>query len=195
MSSSEPVNYEKARSWAEENRRKAVAAIPAKLQAREDRFLDQVSRAKVGPLKKLEMLYTMMDELSTALSTFTPCGKGCSFCCHYNVSVSEVEVAYIEKSTKHRRLRSMGPSEEFHGQPCPLLNENECSIYAARPFVCRRHHALTANAYWCHHERSNKTFPLIAFTSIDGAFDQIRAQTDAGEISDIRQIFGKEIGT
>lgn len=190
MSNSERIEYEEALRFAETNQRKAVAAIPAKLLAKEDRFIGQMRRAKAGPLKKLEMLYSLMGELSVAMSPFTPCNKGCSACCHYHVSVSEIEVDYIERHTRHRRSKILNQKQNFHGQSCPFLEGGACSIYAARPFVCRRHIALTPNAYWCHHERSNQTFPLISFTSIDGAFDEIQLATNAESPSDIRQYFG-----
>lgn len=194
MSNSEPIEYEAALEFAERNQQKVAATIPAKLQAKEDRFLGKMRRAKVGPLKRLEMLYSLMEELSQAIAPLTPCKKGCSACCHYKVSVSEVEVAYIQKHTKHRRLKTYAPKQDFHGQPCPFLHSGACSIYSSRPFVCRRHNALTPNAYWCHHERSDRTFPLLGFTNVDQAFDEIRLEANAGEPHDIRQVFGGSTG-
>lgn len=190
----EPIEYEVALKSANHNQQKVVASIPARLQAKEDRFLDQMRRAKVGPAKKLEMLYSLMEELSQAISPLTPCKKGCSSCCHYKVSISEIEVAYIEKNTKHRRLKTLAPKQDFHGQACPFLRSGSCSIYSSRPFVCRRHNALTPNAYWCHHERSDREFPLVGFTNVDQVFDEIRLETNAGEPYDIRQVFGGAAG-
>lgn len=194
MSKSELTEYETARIFSDENQIKAAAAIPIKLQAKEERFFDKMSHTKVGSLRKLEMLYSLMDELSISLSKFMPCKKGCAFCCHYKISISEIEVAYIEKHTKHRRLKKMTSWQDFHGHACPFLKENVCSIYAVRPFACRRHNALTKDAFWCNHEHSDRAFPLIRFTNVDRVFDLIRLEANASEHSDIRQFFGSRVG-
>jgi len=185
----EPVSYEDAHKFAERNQQRICLSLPPDLLSKEDRFLEKIIRAKVGSLKKLEMLYGLMDELSKATSKFTPCKKKCSDCCYYAVSVSDVEVAYIEKNTKHRCNKKLEPTRQFHGIPCPFLINGSCSIYNARPFVCRRHNTLTPNSYWCHHDRSDQPFPKLAFSNIDGAFDVIRLETNPGKPSDIRQLF------
>lgn len=191
MTPAEPIEYESARAAAEANQQNAVAAIPAKLQAKEDQFAEKLRGSKVGPLKKLELLYGLVDELSGAFSFCTPCTKGCSACCRYPVSISEVEVAYIEKHTKHRRRKALLAKQDFHGEPCPFLQAGACSIYQARPFFCRRHHALTPNAYWCQPERSNdRLFSRLDFTGVNQAFDDIRLETQSVSFLDIRQYFG-----
>lgn len=185
----EPVEYEKAREYAERNQQKAIQAIPVRLIDREDRFYDQLRRSKIGPMKKLEMLYAFMDELSSAISSVTPCKRQCSACCHYNVSVSEIEVSFIERKTKHRRTKDLWPKMDFHGQPCPFLDAGACAIYPVRPFVCRRHHALAPNNYWCNPQRSNQEFALIRFSNVDGVFELIRLEANQGLPKDIRQYF------
>lgn len=195
----EPIEYQVALDFAEINQQKAISSIPEKLQNKEDRFAEKLRNSKVGSLKKLEMLYQLMGDLSKELMVHMPCNKGCSACCYYEVSISEIEVAYIEKHTKHHSLKKLLNKQNFHGQPCPFLKSGTCSIYEARPFVCRRHHAFTPNAYWCHHERSgNKKhggneFPLIKFTSVDQVFDDIRLETNPAQPMDIRQYFGERI--
>lgn len=173
------------------NQQLIVAAMPRSLVAREDRFVEQLRKAAVSPLRKLEMLYELMDKLGGVMQKYTPCRKGCSACCHYPVSVSEIEVQYIEKHAKRRRNRYQVGHTDFWGRPCPFLSGGMCSIYNARPFVCRRHHALTPTAYWCQTERSKEqVFPLIRFTGIEGAFESIRRESGPLEFNDIRQVFG-----
>lgn len=191
MLAPELITYEDARLLADENQHKIVAAIPVRLVDKEDHFLERILKAKAGPQKKLEILYSLMDELAEVMDPFTPCKKGCAACCHYGVSISTLEVAYIEKHTRHRRLKKGLESQDFHGEPCPFLTNDMCSIYAARPFVCRRHNALTPNSYWCHPERSDRPFPKIGFTNINLAFEVIRQEANAREPSDIRQYFGR----
>lgn len=186
----EPVEIVRAQAFARSQQQKAGATIPSGLQGREARFLERLGKAKVGPLKKLGMLYSLMQALSDAIRPLTPCKKGCSACCHINVVVSELEVAYIDEHTKHRRLRKALPKQDFHGTPCPFLSNGQCSIYSARPFVCRRHHALTPNAYWCEPQRCNDhEFSMIGFTEVDKAFGVILHEAGAGESMDIRQRF------
>ena len=185
------MEYQNAHSLAEQNQRCLGEALPKKMIAQEDQFLEKIQRIKVGPLKKLEMLYSFMDELSKFISRFTPCKKGCSACCYYKVSVSEVEIEYVEKRTQFRRSFNIAPARNFHGEPCPFLVNSSCSIYKARPFVCRKHHALTPDEYWCKPERSNNVlFPLVGFTNVDGAFEVIRRESKSGGPYDIRQFFG-----
>lgn len=190
MPNSEPIEYEVALNFAEKNQQKVLTAIPGRLEAKEEKLVEKLRKAKIGPLKKLEILYSLMADLSKAITPYMPCKKGCSACCYYNISVSEIEVAYIEKHTKHRSLKTLGTKKSFHGQPCPFLQNGSCSIYEARPFVCRRFNSLAQNSYWCHHDRSNKTFPMIVFTNVNQAFDEIRLETNPGEPNDIRQHFG-----
>lgn len=181
---SEDLNY------AITNRTRLINAIPKRLLEREDRLLERIRKANAAPMKKLEMLYSFMEELSKVTSRFMPCKRGCSGCCHYNVSVSLVEIEYIERKTKHRRESSMGVKQDFHGQPCVFLENGACSIYEARPFVCRRHHALTPTSHWCQPARSgDQEFPLIAFSGVDASFDHIRLGSGSAHPVDIRQAF------
>jgi len=175
---------------AERNQRTIITSFPSRLAAREDRFLQQLQRAKVSPLKQLEMLYVLMDDLAKAVHPYTPCRKGCNACCHYQVSVSEIEIRYIEKHTKHRRKKNHPVSYEFDGSPCPFLKNGECTVYSVRPFVCRRHHALTPTAYWCAPDRSTQhKFPMVRFTGVEGALDHIVQESKVRRLCDIREVF------
>ncbi|PLX80182.1 MAG: hypothetical protein C0616_08970 [Desulfuromonas sp.] len=69
------------------------------------------------------------------------CRKGCAGCCLLE-SVLPVEAASLDLA-----LKSL-PQESFQGlvntansvsTNCPLLLNGECSIYAARPLICRTH--------------------------------------------------------
>jgi uncharacterized protein len=185
------VSIEEDRGHALRAQQRIVNAMPRRLAEREDQFAEQIKRAKVGPLKKLGLLYSFMEELAAVTSRFTPCAKGCASCCHYAVSVSPIEVEYIERHTRRSRNRVLRLLDDPHGMPCPFLRNGACSIYEARPFVCRRHHALTPTAYWCEPSRSYlEELPLVAFTAVDEAYQAIRLESDPHAVHDIRQVFG-----
>lgn len=81
------------------------------------------------------------------------CGK-CSYCCYQNTWVTFTEAVRIILHMRHTRkeipdfysvwkdIRNLPTERRFQrGIPCPLLKEGTCSIYEARPSVCRGHHS------------------------------------------------------
>ena len=176
--------------YAEENRARIIQRLPPKLVVREDGLLPKFQRNKGTPLRKLELLFDFMEELYSAIGPYLPCKKGCSYCCHIDViDVSEIEIAFIEQKTQRRRRAKLGPAPA-HGQPCPFLRGDACSIYSARPFLCRRHMVLTRTPYWCHPDRANtEEFPLLAFTEVDNVMGLIRAESGSTTPTDIRRVF------
>jgi Fe-S-cluster containining protein len=95
------------------------------------------------------------------------CGRGCSMCCSQMFSISTIEAAYISKAIKmmpdaeRERLQAAareyiesakaltGAAESGDQEqsitprpglrlPCPALHNDACSIYNARPIICRK---------------------------------------------------------
>lgn len=95
------------------------------------------------------------------------CKRGCSMCCSQMFSISLIEAAYISRSVKampeieRDRLRSAArdylnaagrmtaSAEQDDGEatitprpglrlPCPALKDDACTIYKARPLICRK---------------------------------------------------------
>lgn len=164
-----------------------VEGLPVKLIKKESLIASRLAQAKLSPLKKLEAIYELLDELGSYVASSTPCRKGCSSCCHYAVTVSEVEVQFIEAHTRNKRLKQALPKRDYHGHACPFLKNNACSIYVARPFVCRRFHSLAPSAEWCEPERSFAgDFPHLKSSELDVAFDALRVDSP---VQDIRQVF------
>ncbi|WP_446731553.1 YkgJ family cysteine cluster protein [Pseudomonas sp. OTU5201] len=164
-----------------------VEGLPAKLIKKESLIASRLAQAKLSPLKKLEAVYELLDELGSYVAPSSPCRKGCSSCCHYAVTVSEVEVQFIEAHTRHKRLKQALPKRDYHGDACPFLKNNACSIYLARPFVCRRFHSLAPTAEWCEPEHSFAgDFPHLRSSELDAAFDALRRDSP---VQDIRQVF------
>ena len=70
------------------------------------------------------------------------CGSGCSDCCHVRLSITGVEAAAIRElvatwSSEQRRALERGSP----GACAALDPDGRCTIYAARPLVCRSHGA------------------------------------------------------
>lgn len=93
------------------------------------------------------------------------CKAGCAFCCHYKVEVRAHEMLlikdYISKTFNTEKtqtvlaeaeanaeiIRALTPEQHLTTNiKCPMLQENQCSIYPARPFRCRNFHSTDANA-------------------------------------------------
>lgn len=164
--------------------------LPSRLARREDEFFQKISEHKGNGLTKLRVIYQFMDELYAFVNKYTPCKKGCNFCCHYPVSISELEIEYIESASKFKRLKNVRTESDFHGKPCPFLSSGKCGIYEIRPFLCRQHVALTKTSTWCHPDQCNSIdLILLKFTEIIRSYDLIIKEDDKYNRFDIRQVF------
>lgn len=89
------------------------------------------------------------------------CKKGCAYCCHIPVAASVPEIVNALKFAeatfppeRYDRLRQriaeadqvvsgLEPLERAHRNiPCPFLEQDQCSVYEARPVACRAWHSL-----------------------------------------------------
>lgn len=175
-------------AYARANCERLVTGFPATLLKQEGTIYTRLSQAKISPLKKLAAIYELLDSIGAYISPATPCKRGCSNCCHYSVTVSEVEIQFIEAHAKKKRFKALLPRADFHGHACPFLKNNACSIYAARPFVCRRFHALAPTAEWCAPDKSFLgEFSQIQSSELESAFNALRGSSP---VVDIRQVFG-----
>ena len=175
--------------YANANREKLVQSFPASLSRKEAGLYHRIIKSKGNHLNKLSSLFSEMNEIYAHVNKFTPCEKGCSHCCHIPVSVSELEAEYIEKSLKIKR-KPFSAYDKTQDKPCPFLKNNGCSIYNARPFVCRRHLVLTKSAYWCELERCNQEImPLLNFTETQKSFTYLINESGKNKLFDIRELF------
>lgn len=111
--------------------------------------------------EKAERMLTLADRLSQAITPHTPCGGGCSHCCHMATAISGWEARMISRYTGRKMLDPGRANEtdlntqqqlveKFTGVPCTFLVEGRCSIYPVRPAACRIHHNLedTSDNCW-----------------------------------------------
>ena len=99
-------------------------------------------------------------------SLFT-CKKGCSHCCFDNPhGVSGMELIRIiplldteqkekiqKQAQEYKAIKKTQENPQIFWkslcQPCPLLKNNQCSIYQQRPLACRSFFSLSS-PQWCH---------------------------------------------
>lgn len=113
----------------------------------------RLKKGSIIPIMK--KFLTFVDELNNIFKTYSPCKKGCSFCCDIPLAVSDLEVIlikeYLDKNhIAYKRLNCMKEmprnfkkgkiiGEKYEGIKCPFLKDNICSIYSVRPYRCRKH--------------------------------------------------------
>jgi hypothetical protein len=123
-------------------------------------FERAIKRGNIDP--PITYLHSKIDSTLKGLSDVPiACKKGCSHCCYIWVSASAPEVLFISKiirakgkavieRVKEAHIATKDYSfdnRDEHPYPCPLLEDNVCSIYSARPSACRL--AASADAELC----------------------------------------------
>jgi uncharacterized protein len=185
-------NYEVAKKIADRNWDSISDGMPSDLEQKAESLIQDLKTSHSTLLEKLDKLYTYMDELYTYVAKFTPCQKGCSFCCYNEVSVSLLEAEYIEKHTGIKRSFNLD-IKDFPGTPCPFLKYSACSIYKHRPFVCRRHVALSDDPGWCRYDVPTQyEFPHIRFSPVEQSYAFIIVSSGTTSTCDIRQAFSQK---
>ena len=177
--------YEMAVEIARQNFDSIMRTMPSSLKSREDSLYGKLMNSKLGPIKRLEVLYKEMEIIYTFIHPFSLCKKGCNYCCHYEIAVSSVEVEYIKKNVNMK-----GKIKPERSKACPFLKKGICSIYPYRPFLCRRHLSLADSNRWCEKKLCNNyTFPLINFSEVDRSYADIAGLNGLNSVKDIRDVF------
>ena len=156
-----------------------------------------IDKASTEPEMQLAVLYKLMEEIYAYVNKFTPCQKGCTQCCDYGVTVSELEIIYIEKHNQVKRKNDIKGQQAvkdgqgiYHGNPCPFITDDGCAIYQSRPYVCRRHVTVAPDNFWCDAKRCDQlSLPLVRFRGLDQAFKRICERFGNEKRYDIRQVF------
>ena len=103
---------------------------------------------------RLGVAIRLVDAFDQAIQPLAACRRGCTHCCHIRVEMTALEAERLGEAIGRRpntRHRYMPAEEGAYGYdtPCPFLAGGECSIYAHRPFACRKHHSLDVDAMFC----------------------------------------------
>lgn len=112
----------------------------------------------------MEWIYESIDKVSKdpKYKENVTCKKGCSFCCHDRIFLTQFEADYFKHRMKGKitvnsetALRRQNLAEEFYtlswtDKKCTLLGKDgTCSVYEDRPIVCRLHNSTSKNAKLC----------------------------------------------
>ena len=112
----------------------------------------------------IDVLHENLDRVAQQVDATQPaiaCKAGCAWCCSRRVEVNEAEAlrlahhlrgleAGVQRELTARlqhiaRLRAVAGTRHVP-EPCALLKDNLCSVYAIRPAVCRKGHSLSEQA-------------------------------------------------
>jgi hypothetical protein len=94
----------------------------------------------------------VFDEFAGMLSEGGPlqCAKGCDYCCRTVVRVRPLEgvyaVAQAAAAFPPEEARALRQRAFSAPAPCAFLVDGVCSVYAARPRVCRDHYSFSLDA-------------------------------------------------
>jgi uncharacterized protein len=169
-------------------------SLDTSLQEREDLIAKKIRSTNASATSKLRKIYALVDELGDAAKDFIACKDGCAACYHMNVTISAIEAKKIQAETGARGIALSSSRAhdlaEFSGRPCPFLSNSRCSIYASRPFACRKHLSFDTMSYWCQPARSHEQhLPMIRFDGAEEAFIEVTGRTNSDVIGDIRDFF------
>lgn len=103
---------------------------------------------------RIVWLNKLMDTLSAATEGITPCKEGCAHCCYMAVEITTEEAKAIADASGKALLTPAVFNQEpdpakYEGTPCPLLVNDRCSVYAARPMACKLHNSVDEDNLLC----------------------------------------------
>ena len=111
---------------------------------------------------------TFWTRVHAALPDQFACEAGCGTCCTLT-SVNRLEAAAIAEFRRTARKPAAPPTGE---DSCAFLADDRCSIYPARPIICRTHGLLLRSAHFSEPILPSCPFNFAAtdFHTIDPAF-------------------------
>jgi len=84
----------------------------------------------------------LSQQMSPGSASRMHCGQGCSWCCYKQIRISPLDAIAAASADLTSTFEYPLPVHPSGAQPCPLLREGRCSVYQARPIVCRAFHSF-----------------------------------------------------
>jgi hypothetical protein len=170
-----------------------------------DGFLQEISPRAVTRIAENIYAQTagLQAEVLRVRKPAIACAKGCAWCCTSYVSVTTLEaiylIAYIRANFSPEEIETLkertaqaaqrrrgldSNAQEALRLFCPLLKENACSVYAARPLMCRGWTSRDANICRTNVEQPGETPIPVPYYRL---FKEIAASVRVGVQSGIEQ--------
>ncbi len=175
--------------------------IPMNLTREQDGLakLLRKERYASNPFKALAETFESIDRTYSYADGLIACKKGCSYCCHMEIGLSQVEADYIADrvGVPAKRLTSQREESNPDGwidpnKPCPFLRDGVCAIYPFRPMVCRTYVSFEDSNDKCRFDSTSKIHLIDREASLPGvlkAYAELVVQY-GGFLGDIRDFFG-----
>jgi Fe-S-cluster containining protein len=121
--------------------------IIALMRALRDRLGQSRNAGRIAPL--MAFLHDNFDRSARRIPReLSACARGCSHCCHMWTALRAPEALFITAALPADRRSAIEAAHAETGplsyeerlalvRPCPLLRDDACSLYAARPIACR----------------------------------------------------------
>jgi Fe-S-cluster containining protein len=189
----------------------ADAALHVELAAPPGRMTlpDVVPVARAVADESVDLLRARLE----AAGQTVPCTRGCAACCRYLVPLSGPEALRLDEELSNmpaprrnavrrafaraaQRVGSAGPPPAADGLKavaawyaemdldCPLLQDGLCSIYPARPIVCREF-LVTSPAELCSRRDPEAGDIATPHVSVAEALAELAARLEAGPIESV----------
>jgi Fe-S-cluster containining protein len=179
-------------------------AMTPEWQADMARRLGHVMNEPASARSKFPKLYALIERADEKRATHAACGRGCDACCHIQVEIADSEAQRIAEFTGRAAIK-LPPGRHTTSRqklgrqdtPCPFLVDHACSIYEARPFVCRDMAVLDVDALTCSFENMELarradpravSVPQHTVRPVVEAFAHLTMRPTAA-FADIRQFF------